>query len=142
MENIKDKILAVLNKYNYKLYSVKYKTEFGARILEVLIDESLTHDELEPLHHEILDAVDKDLNDKDFLEVSTLGAERPIENIEEASKAIGSYIYIISDFYKGNATITNIEDDKIVIEVIEKTRKKNFKIRFDQLSELRYAVKF
>src|SRR5690554_4573565 len=111
MENIKDKILAVLNKYNYKLYSVKYKTEFGAHILEVLIDESLTHDELEPLHHEILDAVDKDLNDKDFIEVSTLGAERPIENIEEASKAIGSYIYIISDFYKGNATITNIEDD-------------------------------
>lgn len=144
MENIKEKILGVLIKYNYKLYSLKYKTELGVRILEVLIDAVLTFEDLEPLHVEILDAINDSLLDNDYLEVSTIGAEKPILNLEEAKEAVGSYIFIKSDFYKGHATLVGVdnENEQIIIEAKIKTTKKQFKIKFSQLSELRYAVEF
>lgn len=142
MDNITKKINEVLLKYNYKLYSVKYKTDTGIKILEVLIDEVLTYDELEPLHNDVLDAINDNLGDDDYLELSTVGAEKPINNVIEAKLAIDQLIYIKSDFYKGNAYLVDVNEelDQITIEVLIKTVRKQFKIKFNQLSELRYAV--
>lgn len=143
IEKIKQIITEIVALYGYKIYSIKFKQEFGAQILEVLLDESnLSHDLIEPLHEKIADAIDEELPENAFLEVSSVGLERPLDNLEEVKDHINGYVYVVSDYYKGHGTIIDVIEENVLIEVNDKSKKVKKEIPYNKISQIRKAIKF
>ncbi len=144
LEILKEKLTPILAKHSLSIYSIRTKREFGEKIVEILIDtETMNIDDLEKIHLEFQASLAEDDLDPDyFLELSSLGLERPLKTKEEVLKAVGRYIYLASPFYKGYATLIAFEQDIMTIEVNQKARLTKINIPFDQASQLRTAIKF
>ena len=144
LEKIKQKLIPILDKSDLSIYSIKTKKEFGQKILEILIDvESMDINELEKIHLEFVETLeDDDVDDDYFIELSSLGAERPLKTPIEVTNAISRYVYIKSSKYKGYGTLLTFDGQLMIIEVNEKGRMKKIEIKFDDASELRTAIKF
>ncbi|CCV64027.1 conserved hypothetical protein (UPF0090) [Alteracholeplasma palmae J233] len=142
-DKITNIITEILKELNMKLYSIKFKNEFGAQILEILIDEeNLSHDIIEPINNKIIEAVSDELPDSVFLEVSSVGLERPLNNIEEVKAHKGGFLHIVSDFYKGDAVLEDVKEDVLVIAANQKGRKVIKEIPYSKISKIRKAIKF
>jgi len=144
IEKIREKLIPILEKSHLSIYSIKTKREFGEKILEILIDtEVMDIDELEKIHLEFQQTLtDDDLDPDYYLELSSLGAERPLNNKDEFIKAINRYIYLESPKYRGYGTLLSIEDDTMTIEVNDKGRFKKIDIKLDDAKHARTAIKF
>lgn len=142
IEKLTEMIAEIISEFQFKVYSVKFKTEFGAQILEILLDEeNLSHDLIEPIHEKLLDQIDAYLPENTFLELSGVGAERPLNNIEEVTAHINGYVYVVSDYYKGYGTILKTVEELITLEVNEKGRKVRKEIPYSKISQIRKAIK-
>jgi ribosome maturation factor RimP len=98
--------------------------------------------ELEKIHMEYVDLLtDEDLDDDYYLELSSLGAERPLKTKEEVEKAIGKYIYLETNKYKGNGYIISFENDIIKLEINDKGRIRKIDIDFKDARHMRTSVK-
>jgi len=144
IEKIREKLIPILEKSHLSIYSIKTKREFGEKILEILIDtEVMDIDELEKIHLEFQQTLtDDDLDPDYYLELSSLGAERPLNTKDEFIKAINRYIYLESPKYRGYGTLLSIEDDTMTIEVNDKGRFKKIDIKLDDAKHARTAIKF
>lgn len=142
LSEIKASLSKDLLELGYHLYSLDYKKK--EKILEVLIDESLDLNEITNLSEKVSKLMDK--YDEDFdeylLDVASAGCEREIKTEEDIKKAINSYVYLKTKDLEINGTIKSYEDGVIEIEYLDKTRKKNTKVKVNDVKELRYAVKF
>jgi ribosome maturation factor RimP len=141
---IKEKLSKILIPKGLEIYSVKTKKEFGNKILEILIDvDVMDINDLEKIHLELVDQLsDDDLDDDYFLELSSLGAERPLTTLNEVQKALTQYVYLESLVYKGYGYLKELKDNIIVLEVNLKGRIKNIEIPFDGIKNMRTAIKF
>ena len=142
-----EKIKAALNDFvqnrNLKLFDIAYRRNDNT--LSVLLDEKLSMDELEVISAEIskfLDQYDGDFEGNYFLDVSTVGVERPIRNEEELKEAIGSYIYVKEGKQEYYGTLNSFEDGIMELETKDKNRSKLVKIEYQKAKGLRYAVRF
>lgn len=144
LENIRKKLIPILERSGLEIYSIKLKRAFGEKIVEILLDtDTIDINELEKIHLEFAETLtDEDLDPDYFLELSSLGAERPLEDRESVEKAVGSYIYLASPKYKGTGTLISFENDIMVLEINDKGRFKKIEIKFDDASKMRTAVKF
>jgi ribosome maturation factor RimP len=144
LEKIREKLIPILEKSNLSIYSIKTKREFGEKILEILIDtEVMDIDELEKIHLEFQQTLtDDDLDPDYYLELSSLGAERPLNTKDELIKAINRYIYLESPKYRGYGTLLSVVDDTLTIEVNDKGRFKKIDIKLDDAKHARTAIKF
>lgn len=144
LEKLKEKLIPILAKKDLTIYSIRTKREFGEKIVEILIDTELMDiDELEKIHLEYQETLsDEDLDPDYFLELSSLGVERPLKTKEEITKAVGRYIYLESGKYKGYGTLIAFENDMISLEVNDKGRMKTIEIKFDDARKMRTAIKF
>ncbi|MDO9629755.1 MAG: hypothetical protein Q7I99_07615 [Acholeplasmataceae bacterium] len=144
LEKIKEKLIPILERSGLSVYSIRTKKEFGEKIVEILIDtESMEINDLEKIHLEFVDTLsDDDLDPNYFLELSSLGAERPLKTKEEVFKAIGRYIYLESPKYKGLGTLVSLVDDILLIEINDKGRIRKIEIKFDDAKKMRTAIKF
>lgn len=141
-ELLKEKLSEFIETKSYHLFDLEYSKKDN--ILTVLIDETLSLDELEVLSNEIstfMDKYDEDL-DAYILDVCNVGAERPIRNDEEIKKAVGSYIYVKTKDNEYNGTLDKFEDDLLEISYKEKTRNKIVTINKNDIKKIRYAVSF
>jgi len=141
LTTIKEITTNILNKHNLKLYSIKTKKEFGENIIEILIDNQITHDQLEPIHLEILDAINDEIPDGYLLEISTVGPERQLHNLQEIIDHIGQYIYLKSDKFSGDAKLINVEDNNLTIQYFEKGKPQKLIIAYENISFIRQAIK-
>ena len=82
--------------------------------------ESLTDDELDPNY---------------YLELSSLGAERPLKTLDEVIKAIGKYIYFEAPNMKSYGTLNAIENDIMKIEINDKGRLKIVDVKFETVKK-------
>lgn len=128
---------------NIKLFEVSYHK--NDQTLSVLLDEKLSMDELETVSKELSDFLDRyedEFEDNYFLDVSNVGAERPIRNEEELKEAVGEYIYVKTrnDEYYG--TFKSYANGVISLEVQEKNRTKNVSLEYENTKKVCYAVKF
>ena len=115
--------------------------EFGA----VMLDEKLNMDELESISGEIssfLDQYEDKMPDNYFLDVSTVGAERPIRNEKELMEALGEYIYVKTKDKEYYGTFTSYNNGVMNLKVKEKTREKDVSVNYQDTKKVRYAVKF
>ncbi len=139
---IKDEINKIFKQHNLVLYSLE-KTKIGNDSgITVLIDNTLNSNELELIHKEVLEKLDNLLPDDYYLELSTLGIERPLKTIDELEKNIGEYIYFESNIYSGNATLEKVIDEKVEVSYFIKGRPKKSLIDYSQMKNVRKAVKF
>ena len=141
------KIKDVLNEYadekELKLFDVAYHRNDST--LCVTFDEDLSLERLEEVSREISDILDRyedEFEDNYFLDVSTVGAERPIRNMEELSKAVGSYVFMKDDKNEYYGDLMNVQDGMIRLQVKDKNRTKTVELSADDIKEMRYAVKF
>lgn len=143
LEKMKQKLMPILNRYDLAVYSIRTKKEFGEKIVEILIDVDVMNiNDLEKIHLEYVDLLTDDDMDPDyFLELSSLGAERPLKTKEEVVKAIGKYIYVESDKYIGNGYIISFENDIIKLEINEKGRIRKIDINYVDARNMRTSVK-
>ena len=142
-----DKIKTILKECaesnGYKLFDVTYHK--GDNILSVLLDEKLNMDELEKVSNtisEYLDNYDDEFADNYFLDVSTVGVERPIRNENELKDAIGKYIYVKCKDKEYNGTLVSYEDGTLVLKVKDKNRIKDVSVDYKECKKVRYAVEF
>ncbi|MDX9691863.1 MAG: hypothetical protein RBT45_05345 [Acholeplasmataceae bacterium] len=144
LENLKEKLIPFLKEKNIDIYSIRTKREFGKKIVEILLDvETMEIDQLEKIHLAYLDSLnDDDLDDDYYLELSSIGAERPLKTKEDLVKYTGRYIYLASPKHKGYGTLKSFQGDIITLEINDKGRMKNIEIRFDDASKMRTAIKF
>ncbi len=137
------KIEELLKEMSLELYSFRIKSDYGiSKIIEVLVDgENLNSDNLELIHNQIRERFDELVPDDYYLEVSTVGAERPIRNEEELKKQIGKHIYLVSPQFKGTGDLVSFDGEEIVLEIREKNIKKQIKIKYKVASQMRTAVR-
>lgn len=134
----------IIENKGFKLFSIRTKKEFGEDVLEILVDgEKLDSDILESINLELVSSLgDDDLLDHYFLEVSSVGIERPIRNLEEMVKAIDQFIYLEAKAYQGNATLLEITDQQLKLQINIKGKIKKITVPYDEVTLARYAVKF
>ncbi|AUD64850.1 hypothetical protein BK011_03855 [Tenericutes bacterium MZ-XQ] len=143
LQKMREKLIPILKRYDLDIYSIRTKKEFGEKIVEILIDvDVMDINDLEKIHMEYVDLLtDDDLDDDYFLELSSLGAERPLKTKEDVEKAIGKYIYLETNKYKGNGYIISFENDIIKLEINDKGRIRKIDIDFKDARHMRTSVK-
>lgn len=131
-----------LKKKKLRLYSVCFnKTD---KTLTVMLDESLDLKKLETISQdlsEFMDSIDEDF-DSYILDVTTVGAERPIVTFDEVIDATGQYVFIKTKNESLYGTLTKVEDEKLYVEYLDKNRKKSSVIDYKDVKQMRYAIKF
>ncbi len=137
------KIKELLEEMSLSLYSFRVKSDYGiSKIIEVLVDgKNLNSNNLELIHHQIRERFDELVPDDYYLEVSSAGAERPINSKEELIKQIGNHIYLVSPQFKGTGDLVSFDGEEIVLEIRIKNIKKQIKIKYKVASQMRTAVR-
>ncbi len=142
LTKLKEDTVKFLENEGLKLYDLTYDTK--EETLTVMLDESMDLDKLEEVSNKIsdfMDGHDEELG-KYILDVTTVGAERPIRNEEEVKAAVGSYVFVKEKKESYNGTLKKYEDGKIYLEYLDKTKKKEAVIDYKEVKVMRYAIKF
>lgn len=125
--------------------------EWYLRIFVEKINSSLDMETCVIVSEKISEAMDlhDPIKGEYYLEVSSPGAEKPLRDLEQVSKSIGKYIYIkLSNPIKGlgddelYGTIISVENQDILVEYMAKNIKKKIVVEYDQIKNIRLAVKF
>ena len=143
LQKIKDVLKEYAQNKELDLFDVTYRR--SDQILSVTFDEELSMDKLEEISAEVsklLDAYEDEFDDNYFLDVSTVGAERPIRNEEELNKAVGNYIFVKDKEGEYYGDLISLENGIIRLEVKDKTRTRTVEIDYKNTKEVRYAVRF
>ena len=141
-KELKENLKRDLTCLGYELYDVSYSK--SDNILHVVIDKNMDLKEIESISKKvskIMDLYDEDM-DEYLLDVSSVGIERPINNEEEIKKAIGSYVFVKTKELKQYGTLKDFKDNVLVLETKDKNLKKEVKINYADVKNMRYAVEF
>jgi ribosome maturation factor RimP len=145
LDNLKTKLLPFLKPYNLEIYSIKLKREYGEKIVEILLDiDTMNIDDLEKIHMAYVDSLDDDdIDDDYYLEISSLGAERPIDNLKQLSNYIGKYIYFETNKMKNIFKLLEVDLEKeiLLVEVNLKGRFAKIEVNYNETRKMRLAVK-
>lgn len=154
LEKIKELSVDIIKSHNVELIDVVLRKEFGASIIQITIDDvntfDLDIDKVALINEEILDIVNDYIPDGYYLEVTTLGIERELKDESDYNKAIGKYVYIvtnekISKMGNSNELYGYLEENNetsLVIKGFVKGAKKTFIIPKENIAKIRLAVKF
>ena len=142
-----NKIKTVLEDFSkendLKLFDVNYQK--SSLILSVLFDNELDMDKLEEVSNKLssyLDRYEDDFDDNYFLDVSTVGVERPIRNEDELKDAVGSYIYVKTKENEYYGTLHSFNNGVLALKVKDKNRMKDISVEYSKTKQVRYAVEF
>ena len=133
----------MLEKEDLKVFEITYHK--NDQTLCVLLDEKMDMDQIEKVSSQVSDLLDQyedDLPDNYFLDVSTVGAERPIRNEEELKAALNEYIYVKTKDSEYYGTLTSYKNGVMNLKVQDKTREKDVSVEYAKAKKVRYAVKF
>jgi len=143
LDNIKEKLIDYLKTKDLKVFEISYHK--SDETLSILLDEDLKMDDIEKISNEIstyLDQFENEFAENYILDVSTVGAERPIRNEEELIVAIVKYIYVKTKESEYYGTLKTYADNIMQLEVKNKTRVENVSVEYNKTKVVRYAVKF
>jgi ribosome maturation factor RimP len=143
-EIIRKHIEPLLTNTSLKLYDVTIKSMLGSPLVEILLDSddvAIDTEMLTFIHEKILEFPDEIISDDAMIEVSSVGAERPIVSMQDYVDAKNRYIYVVSDFYKGYGDLIDIIHEDIQLKVTEKSKISIKSIPISKISLARRAVK-
>ena len=159
MNDIEKKIFDACEKAvtdeNMELLEVELVKEFGSLILRFTIDKDggIDIDDTTLISEKvglILDEIDP-IDKEYYLEVSSVGLERELRNIEEIKANIGKYINVktyekltvgkISQ-KEFEGTLLGCEDNLITMQFKVKQFKKEITIPYEKIAKIRLAIEF
>lgn len=138
-----------------ELVEVELVKEFGTLILRFTIDKigGIDIDDTTLISEKVglildeMDPIDKEY----YLEVSSVGLERELRNLDEIKASIGKYINVktyekltvgkISQ-KEFEGTLLVVEDDKIIMNFKVKQFKKEITIPYEKIAKIRLAIEF
>lgn len=145
IEKMKEGLQKVLATENLHLYDLQTRQEDDARVLEVIIDESLDLDALTNISTKIsvaMDQLDKDQNPY-LLDVTCVGVERPLRSLEEVKAHVGDYIYLRSkqgDEIQGD--LLEVDGQELRLKIKNKNIAKKISVSYEDIENVRLAVRF
>lgn len=151
-ETVKEIAGPIAQDMGYELAKVEYLKEGKNWFLRLYIDQDqgISLDDCVAYSEKVgqaLDSLDPDpIPQAYFLEVSSLGAERPLETLEDFKSSIGKYVQLTlhqavegQSIYQGD--LIEVSDDAIVIKVRIKTREKEITIPHEKIARAQLTVK-
>ena len=150
LEKIKPLLETKLSDMGYDLYSILFNVVKGEKHLSIVVDkvEPIDMNEIVKVSETLsayLDEID-DSNDPYMLEVSSLGAEKPLK-VEALSNYIDRYVEVRminpingENIYEG--FIRKVNEESIDLEIRIKSRIKEINIAKSNISKIRLAIKF
>lgn len=136
----------------YELVDVEYGKMGGDYVLSIFVDKEggISLQDTADLSEKIspiLDAIKPDpFPDQYMLEVTSPGLERPLKTADAVEKAVGKYIYVklyqaIDKIKVFEGTLLSFDGTDLIMEYMDKTRKKEVTIPYQTVAKARLAVK-
>ena len=151
LEQLKEQIQTITSDLGVLVLEVSWQKTSGDKILQVVIDhpQGVDVDLCVAVSNSIDTVVDEFAAEEDnfYLEVTSAGAERPFSSFEELQGAIGSWIYVqLKEPKQGSHEYTGTllaatADKQITIAYRDKTRTKEIIVSYDEVANIRRAVK-
>lgn len=145
-------VIAPAIKAPYELVDVDYGKMGGDYVLSVFVDKeggiSLNDTaDLSEIISPLIDSIKPDpFPDQYMLEVTSPGLERPLKTAEAIEKAVGQYINVklyqaIDKIKVFEGTLLSFDGENLLMEYMDKTRKKEVTIPYQTVAKARLAVK-
>ena len=150
-KKIYEVVLPLTEQVGLTVFSVEEVKEDGLKILRVLVDGDHVIDveEVTKIIEPLQEIVEKEdlIPDEYYLEVSSVGIEKPLRNLEELQTAISNYIYVelknaIENDNAWYGTLKEVADNKLSLEINKKGRIKTIVIPYEEVKFARIAIKF
>ena len=136
----------------YELVDVEYGKMGGDYVLSIFVDKeggiSLQDTaDLSEVISPILDTIKPDpFPEQYMLEVTSPGLERPLKTADAVEKAVGKYIHVklyqaIDKIKVFEGTLLSFDGADLIMEYMDKTRKKEVTIPYQTVAKARLAVK-
>lgn len=136
----------------YELVDVEYGKMGGDYVLSIFVDKeggiSLQDTaDLSEVISSILDTIKPDpFPEQYMLEVTSPGLERPLKTADAVKKAVGKYIHVklyqaIDKIKVFEGTLLSFDGTDLIMEYMDKTRKKEVTIPYQTVAKARLAVK-
>lgn len=136
----------------YELVDVEYGKMGGDYVLSIFIDKeggiSLQDTaDLSEVISPLLDTIHPDpFPEQYMLEVTSPGLERPLKSADAVAQAVGKYIHVklyqaIDKIKVFEGTLMSFDGTDLVMEYMDKTRKKEVTIPYSTIAKARLAVK-
>ena len=136
----------------YELVDVEYGKMGGDYVLSIFVDKeggiSLQDTaDLSEVISPILDTIKPDtFTEQYMLEVTSPGLERPLKTADAVKKAVGKYIHVklyqaIDKIKVFEGTLLSFDGTDLIMEYMDKTRKKEVTIPYQTVAKARLAVK-
>ena len=143
---LKEKLLEL----GFELYSLNLSVTKGEKTLSIVVDrvEPIDMNTIVELSRQLNDYIDEidPIEEGYTLDISSLGVEKPLK-IEDLDKYVDRYInvHIVNpingeNIYEG--TLTEVNENNIVVSYRQKTRVKTVDIAKSNISKIRLAIKF
>ena len=139
-----------VQEHGYELVELTTRREKQDLILSVVVDRVEPIDmnaitEISNVISSYMDEIDKS-DEKYFLDVSSLGAEKPLK-VSELDKYVSRYVNVhVTNPIDGEnifeGTLEEVNEDSIVISIRIKTRVKKIVILQSNIYKIRLAIKF
>ncbi|OMF36769.1 ribosome maturation factor RimP [Paenibacillus sp. FSL H8-0548] len=144
---VQEMALPFLSSNGFELVDIEYVKEGSNYFLRIFVDKEGGIDiddcgRISEFMSEQLDANDP-VTDVYFLEVSSPGAERPLKNEADVSKAIGKHVYIttyepISGAKEFEGLLLSFDGETAVVRTV----KKEYSIPYVKVASARLAIVF
>jgi len=148
---IYDEVSKIINGTDLEIFSCEEVNENNMKLIRTLLDSNHTIDidEVTSVIEKLQEVVEREdlIPDEYFLEVSSVGCEKPLRNIDEILNNLGQYVYVefkepVNDSYEYYGTLDEIMDNDITIKVNVKGRIKRIDFNYDNIKFIRLAIKF
>ena len=150
LEKIKDVLTKKITELGFETISINRKVEKGEVFLEVVVDrvDPIDMNTIVSISNSLssyLDEID-DSDDKYYLDVSSLGAEKPLK-VSELDKYVGRFIHVhVNNAIEGNnifeGDLLEVNENSLTLSYRIKTRVKQVVILLSNIYKIRLAIKF
>ena len=150
INKIKPLLEKKVNELGFELVSINRKIEKGDVLISVVVDrvEPIDMNTIVALSQDLSSYIDEidDSNEKYFLDISSLGAEKPLK-IENLKDYVGRYVNVhVTNAIEGNnifeGDLLEVNEDFITLSYRIKTRVKKVVILQSNIYKIRLAIKF
>ena len=150
INKIKPSLEKKVNELGFDLVSINRKIEKGDVLISVVVDrvEPIDMNTIVKLSQDLSAYIDEidDSNEKYFLDISSLGAEKPLK-IESLKDYVGRYVNVhVTNAVEGNnifeGDLLEVTEDSLTLSYRIKTRVKTVVILLSNIYKIRLAIKF
>ena len=151
VEELKAILQPILDQHGFFLVDLEFVHERGDWYLRVYADKKggISIDDCALISEEYGEKLDEldPIQPAYYLEVSSPGAERPLQNDESLSNYVDDYVHVSlyqkQDGQKAfEGTMTEVTDEQITLIVKVKNLKKQVEISRDSIAKIRLAIEF